>query len=361
MTPAHFTEVLFIGFFTAAGLYSALIYLISRDRPFLVYAALMDATAIAQLVFAGDLFGMSPGSARLLIFRSCCYAAFFVAQAAFAWTFLRLRTQMPAVSHALSGVLALNLGALGVQLLTPATGPYQMLDHALFFALLALCGAAGLRPASAGDEPAKFYIAGFAGATVGVLLSAFAQALNWGNWAEYFFQFGVAWQGLLLALALAAVYTKLDPLTGVKSRRAFDERLAAAWRHAVKHRSGLALILVAADGVADYEAKRGRVATDHALRRIAQLCAGCCRDRADLVARYGDQAFAAIIPGVSRQLADDIGNRMRETIGTQCLLPFGVGVASIENAISAEALVQQAARRGARDAITRSTGIFAET
>jgi diguanylate cyclase (GGDEF)-like protein len=353
MTPAHFTEVLFIGFFTAAGVYSALIYLISRDRPFLIYAALMDATGIAQLVFAGDLFGLSTGSARLLVFRSFCYAAFFVAQAAFAWTFLPLKAQMPRLSMALSIVLALNLAALGAQLGTAPAGPYQMLDHALFFTLLAVCGAAGVRGAATGGEAARFYTAGFFGAALGIALSALAQLASWGNWPEYFFQLGVAWQGLMLALALAAGYAKLDPLTGVKSRRAFDERLTSAWRHARKHGKGLALILVAAAGVAEFEAKNGRVATDQALRRIAHLCSGCCRDRADLVARYGDQAFAAIVPGVSRAQANEIAARIRTTIAVQCLLPVGVGVSSIENAVSAEALLQQAARRGARDAIAQ--------
>lgn len=353
MTAGHFTEVLFTGFFTAAGLYSALIYLITRDRPFLLYAALMDASAAAQFVFAGDLLGLQAGTERLLVFRCVCYAAFFLAQAAFARAYLRLGPAPARISTALTVVLGLNLAALAVAMRWGPAGPYQFVDHALFVLLLATCGAAGVAQARGGDEGARFYVAGFAGALAAMVASAAADALHWGAWPEYLFQLGVAWEGALLALALANGYAKVDPLTGLKSRAAFDRRLNAAWDLAKGQNAGLAVIIVAAGGVREYQDRHGRVAADTELRRIAQLCAGCCRDRADLFARYGDEAFAAIIPGVTRERADEIAVRMRETVAQDCLLPVGVGVSSIDNAISAEALVQQAARRSARDTISR--------
>lgn len=357
MTPAHFTEVLFTGFFTAAGLYSALIYLINRDRPFLLYAALMDACAAAQFVFAGDLLGLQAGTERLLIFRTVCYAAFFLAQAGFARSFLRLAAAPTRTTLVMNVVLGLNLAALAVAMRWGPAGPYQLLDHVLFVLLLAVCGAAGLPLAREGDESARFYVAGFAGAVLAMIGSAAADALHLRGWPEYLFQLGIAWEGALLALALAAGYTKLDPLTGAKSRGAFDQRLAGAWRSAKRRGEGLALILIAADGVRAYESKAGRVATDAVLRRIAHLCASCCRDRVDLFGRYGDEAFAAIIPGATRAQADEIAERMRAVVSADCRLPIGVGVSSIENASSAEALVQQAARRGARDAIMRAGSV----
>ncbi|HET7815768.1 MAG TPA: 7TM diverse intracellular signaling domain-containing protein, partial [Candidatus Baltobacteraceae bacterium] len=158
MTPGHFTEVLFVGFFTAAGLYSALIYLITRDRPFLLYAALMDASAAAQFVFAGDLLGLQAGTGRLLVFRSVCYAAFFLAQAGFARAYLRLSTAPERTSTVLSVVLGLNIVALAAGMRGGPAGPYQFIDHALFVLLLAVCGYAGLTQARGGDEGARFYV-----------------------------------------------------------------------------------------------------------------------------------------------------------------------------------------------------------
>ncbi len=350
MSAAHFTEVLFIGFFTSAGLFSALLFLITRDRPFLWYAALMDTMAAAQIVFSPDLLGLA--GIALVLYRTVSFAVFFGAEAGFALTFLQLRTRAVRYANAIAIVLILNLLGLVLEVFTGAREPYRTLEHLLFVALLAICGAAAWP--STGLEEARFYVAGFAGAIVGAISSGVSQSLNLGSWAEYCFQFGVAWQGALVGLALANRYAKTDPLTGAKSRGAFEERLNAAWRAAERGSQGLSVVMVAVGGLKEYDARFGRIAGDALLRRVANACVTCCGDRLDLFARYGDEAFAAIVPRVTREHADTIAARLREDVAKDCPLTVGVGVASIENAISALALAQQAARRSARDVISRA-------
>lgn len=353
MSLAHFTEVLFIGFFTAAGLYGGLLFLMTRDRAFLSYAALMDAMAAAQLVFAPDLVARALHGSSPALYRSLALAAFFIAETAFAWSFLQLRSRQRNYAAIVSSLLALNLIALAVQYVYPRE-PFITAGHVLFLALLALCGAAAWESATSGTDDARYYVVAFAGAFLGAFSSGVAQGLGLINWPEYFFQFGIAWQGAVLALAMASRYTKIDPLTGAKSREAFEERLAATWRVARKRRSGLAVIMVAAGGLKEYDSRHGRIAGDALLRELAGACVAACGDRLDLFARYGDEAFAAIITRVSRAQADDIARRLGADIADQSLLTVGIGVASNENAISAEALAQQAARRSARDAIKRA-------
>lgn len=356
MSTAHFTEVLFIGFFTAAGLYSALVFLLTRDRPFLWYAALMDTMAAVQLVFSPDLIpAISHGSA-LLVYRTIAFALFFAAQVAFVRAFLQTHTRSPRFMRALLILLVLNLGALSFPFFATADEPYRTIDHLLYIALLGACGLAAWESASTGLDEARYYVLAFAGALAGAIASGATQRLQLGNWPEYLFQFGIAWEGALLALALASRYAKVDPLTGAKSRHAFEERLTAAWRFAAKQRSGLAVIIVAIGGLKDYDTKQGRIAGDSLLRKIASLALACCGDRVDLFARYGDEAFAAIIPNINRAQADALGAELRERVARESPLVVGVGVASIENAISARALVQQAARRSARDTISREKG-----
>lgn len=353
VSTAHFTEVLFVGFFTAAGLYSALVFLMTRDRAFLWYAALMDAMAIAQFVFSPDLIAVISHGAGLLTYRAGAFALLFGAQVTFARSFLQLQSRSPAYMRLLWVLLALNVAALIFPFVGLAAEPYQTAAHLLFLALLAACGLAAWESASTGLDEARFYVVAFAGALAGALASGAAQWVHLQNWAEYFFQFGLAWEGALLALALASRYAKVDPLTGAKSRHAFEERLTAAWRFAAKQRAGLAVVIVAIGGLKDYDARQGRIAGDALLRKIATLSLACCGDRVDLFARYGDEAFAAIIPNVTRAQADAIGIELRERVARESPLTVGVGVASIENAISAKALVQQAARRSARDTIHR--------
>lgn len=353
MSTAHFTEVLFIGFFTAAGLYSALVFLITRDRPFLWYAALADTMAAAQLVFSPDLLPLIAHGTALLLYRAIAFGLFFAAQVAFVRAFLQLPARSPRYMRTLWVLLALNLAGLVFPFVTSAQEPYLTIDHLLFLALLAACGLAAWGSASTGSEEARYYVLAYAGALAGALASGAAQWMHIANWAEYFFQFGIAWEGALLAVALASRYAKVDPLTGAKSRHAFEERLAAAWRFAGKQRSGLAVAIVAIGGLKEYDAQHGRIAGDALLRKIAGLCLLSCGDRLDLFARYGDEAFAAIIPNVTRAQADAIGMELRERVARESPLVVGIGVASIENAISAKALVQQAARRSARDTISR--------
>ncbi len=226
MTAAHFTEVLFIGYFTAAGVYSTLIFLITRNRPFLYYAALMDAAALAQLVFAGDLLGMAPGSERLLLFRLGSYTLFGIAQAAAALAFFAAWPVAPSYRRTVYAVLGLNLLMLAAQAALPADVPLQMAGHGLFLGLLLVCGACGRKQAKEGNESARFYVAGYAAAALGIVLSTLAHVLGWGNWPEYFFQIGITWQGALLALGLAGNYAKPRPAHGGEEppfvRCAFD-------------------------------------------------------------------------------------------------------------------------------------------
>lgn len=353
MSTAHFTEVLFVGFFTAAGLYSALVFLLTRDRPFLWYAALMDAMAAAQLVFSPDLIPVISHGTALLVYRAAAFGLLFAAEVTFVRAFLQLQTRSPQYMRLLWILLAVNIAGLAFPFITAGQEPYRTIDHALFLILLGACGLAAWQSASTGLDEARYYVVAFGGALAGSIASGAAQWTGLDNWAEYFFQFGVAWQGALLGLALASRYAKVDPLTGAKSRHAFEERLTAAWQYASKNHSGLALVIVAIGGLKEYDAQHGRIAGDSLLRRVANLCLACCGDRVDLFARYGDEAFAAIIPNVTRAQADAIGMDLRERVARDVPLIVGVGISSIENAVSAKALVQQAARRSARDAISR--------
>lgn len=346
------------GFFAAIGLYNTLIYFVTSDRAFLWYAVLMDTIAGVQFVFAPHLIGVAPGEA-LFIYRSAIFTLFFSAEVIFAWTFLRLPVRFPAYAKAAAGLLALNVAAAGLDRVFGPSALHRSIDHALFLGLIGTCAAAAWDGASAGQEDARYYFTAYAGLFAAALGVAIADLAGATHFSVYFFQAGVLWQAGLLTIALGSRYFKLDPLTGVKSRRAFDEGLFRAYRSALKNHSGLAVIVVAIHALKDYEAQKGRMAGDSMLRRVAGLCATCCRDRADVFARYGDEAFAAIIPRVSKAEADAIAQKMREMVEESCQITIGVGVGSIDEAKSAKGIIQRAARRSARDAIGRAD--FPET
>ena len=314
------------GFFAAIGLYNTLIYFVTGDRAFLWYAILMDAEAGVEFVFAPHLIGVAGGTA-LATYRIAIFSLFFCAQAIFAWAFLRIAVRFPAYARAIAALLALNLLALGLDRLLGPSPLHRSIDHLLFLALLGTCAGAALSGTSVGQEDARYFLMAYGGMLACAAGGAICDFLNVPQWPVYCFQAGALWQAGLLTLALASRYFKLDPLTGVKSRRAFDEGLLRSYRGALRQRSGLAVIVVSIHALKEYEARLGRMAGDTMMRRVANLCSACCRDRADVFARYGDEAFAAIVPRVSKEAAEAIAQRMRESVEESCSITVGIGVA----------------------------------
>ncbi len=95
---------------------------------------------------------------------------------------------------------------------------------------------------------------------------------------------------------LLRAQTMVDGLTGIANRRYFEIRLLAAWRHAQRHHTPLALLMMDLDHFASYNNLYGRQAGDSCLRRIAAtLKAGMLRAH-DLVARHGGEEFVCLLP-----------------------------------------------------------------
>jgi two-component system cell cycle response regulator len=95
-----------------------------------------------------------------------------------------------------------------------------------------------------------------------------------------------------------------DPLTGIANRRAFDERLAVEVARSTRYRVPLTLVMLDLDHFKQLNDRFGHLAGDEVLRAVAAVL-----DRekraGDLVARFGGEEFAAILPhtGAAASLA----------------------------------------------------------
>ena len=101
-----------------------------------------------------------------------------------------------------------------------------------------------------------------------------------------------------------------DGLTGLRNRRAFDERLAYEWNRAVRSREPISLVMLDVDYFKVYNDAYGHVAGDHCLQQVAQALHAAITRAADLVARYGGEEFCAILPNTPEQGAIEVGERM---------------------------------------------------
>jgi diguanylate cyclase (GGDEF)-like protein len=90
----------------------------------------------------------------------------------------------------------------------------------------------------------------------------------------------------------------LDGLTGVANRRRFDEALEEACATATEQGEPLSLVLIDLDHFKRLNDSQGHQDGDEALRAIAGLLAERTESRGGLVARFGGEEFAWLLPGV---------------------------------------------------------------
>lgn len=107
---------------------------------------------------------------------------------------------------------------------------------------------------------------------------------------------------------------RVDGLTQIPNRRAFDETLAREWGRMAREDSPLSLILCDIDCFKLYNDQYGHQAGDDCLRRVAQALAGCAQRTADLVARYGGEEFVLLLPQTPLEGALIVAENVRQTI-----------------------------------------------
>jgi diguanylate cyclase (GGDEF)-like protein len=104
-----------------------------------------------------------------------------------------------------------------------------------------------------------------------------------------------------------------DPITGIKNRRAFQEKLDEETERAQRYNSRLALVLADVDHFKRYNDRYGHPAGDLALKAFSQVLVEVCR-RSDTVARYGGEEFAIILPNTGAIEAGFLSERVRSAL-----------------------------------------------
>lgn len=126
-----------------------------------------------------------------------------------------------------------------------------------------------------------------------------------------------------------------DPLTGLKNRRAFDERLAYLIAVIYRTEESISLLMLDVDHFKQHNDQYGHQAGDQILMTIASLLAQNTR-AGDTVARYGGEEFAVILPNASAQVAILIGEKLRIAVQNHpwemkpVTISVGVSTASFE-------------------------------
>jgi len=120
----------------------------------------------------------------------------------------------------------------------------------------------------------------------------------------------------------------IDALTGLANRRRFDECLETEWRRAIRDRAPLSMVLMDVDRFKLYNDTYGHLRGDACLKSIAESVLEGAARRADLVARFGGEEFAVILPNTAAAGAVRVANGIFAALNSRNLThsasPFGI-------------------------------------
>jgi len=106
---------------------------------------------------------------------------------------------------------------------------------------------------------------------------------------------------------------RADALTGLANRRGFEEALATAAAHALRHDLPLSLMLIDLDGMKQLNDTCGHPAGDALLAEVGAILDSSIR-RSDTAARFGGDEFAIVMPSTDAAGAETVAARIHDRI-----------------------------------------------
>ncbi|MDR5727785.1 MAG: diguanylate cyclase [Terriglobia bacterium] len=115
----------------------------------------------------------------------------------------------------------------------------------------------------------------------------------------------------------------MDPLTGLANRRRFDQCLSSEWRRGMRARKPFSLLMLDIDGFKSYNDAYGHPDGDICLKEVAEAILDAVGRPGDLVARFGGDEFAIVLPDTANKGALLIANQVCEALRRRKLPHIG--------------------------------------
>jgi len=114
--------------------------------------------------------------------------------------------------------------------------------------------------------------------------------------------------------AILSRMSYVDGLTSIANRRRFDECLESEWKRALRAGSSLALIILDLDYFKQFNDHYGHGAGDECLIQVAQAMDRSVKRSGDLVARFGGEEFAVLLPETDYDGAFRVALKLQKNI-----------------------------------------------
>ena len=187
-----------------------------------------------------------------------------------------------------------------------------------------------------GDTLAKFFLPAILCGTGGAMVSSLA---TWGlipysKWAFRGIEIGMVLEMSLLSISLAFNYkqvqqarrnaerdARLDPLTSLYNRRAFEDLVYPIWEIGKRSNKFMSVMLIDIDWFKGINDKYGHDMGDKVLKKVAEEIKGQVRG-SDITFRWGGEEFLVFLPNTRVHYAKQIAENLRVHLFTHDINKF---------------------------------------
>ncbi|XOV77482.1 MAG: diguanylate cyclase domain-containing protein [Aestuariibacter sp.] len=119
---------------------------------------------------------------------------------------------------------------------------------------------------------------------------------------------------LLRKTQLLAELARIDALTEIPNRRAFDDHLMRTWNHARRMSVPVSLAVIDIDFFKQFNDLYGHPEGDYCLKQVAQCMHSVIRRGSDHIARIGGEEFAALLFDCDLDHAQSVMQTLQEAV-----------------------------------------------
>lgn len=108
--------------------------------------------------------------------------------------------------------------------------------------------------------------------------------------------------------------SQTDSVTGIYNRFVFDRTMLTEWDRCRRHSIPLTLMMIDIDFFKSFNDNYGHQAGDDCIRDVARLLRASAQRSSDVVARYGGDEFAIILPHMEKEEAYQFAEQIRKRV-----------------------------------------------
>ncbi|HEX2944972.1 MAG TPA: GGDEF domain-containing protein [Clostridia bacterium] len=108
--------------------------------------------------------------------------------------------------------------------------------------------------------------------------------------------------------------SQIDSLTGVFNRYMFDKTIKMEWNRCRRNFVPLSLIMIDIDFFKTYNDNHGHMVGDDCIKQVANMLTTFSKRSSDIVARYGGDEFALILPYMEKEGALLLAEQIRKSV-----------------------------------------------